>query len=203
MTSLVGIGLNTTGSNQKAMTNEKRADEVQEHTLKVSGHMRKSERATFLNPLICTSTKDAASKGMSLALVRPRSSRFYWKQRTPTELDRERNAYRAAAKQISFLNSELAALNPCPYEFRFDYRCEDGQLHRATCDDWETTAMFYSFQRRYGTQSALIEMERAFSHSYPTKGMAFAMGTHSRFPEIWLLVGILKLDELKQLTLAL
>lgn len=176
---------------------------AQEHTLKICGHMRESERASFLNPLLCASTKEAASRRMSLALIRPQSSRFYWKQRTQAELDRERESYRAAARQLSFLDSELAALQPCPYEFKFDYRCEDDQPHRATCDDWETTAMFYTFQRRYGTQKALTEMERVFNHQYPTKGMAFAMGTHSRFPDIWLLVGVIRLDKLKQLSLPL
>jgi len=181
----------------------KESRRVQEHTLKVSGHMRENERAGFLNPLLCASTKHAASQGMSLALIRPKSSRFYWKKRTQIEIDKERKAYRAAAQQLSLLDSELAALNPCPYEFKFDYQCEDGQLHRATCDDWETTAMFNAFQRRYGEQRALTEMDRVFNHNYPAKGMAFAMGTHSRFPDIWLLVGVIRLDEISQLSLAI
>jgi hypothetical protein len=140
---------------------------------------------------------------MSLTLLRPRSPRFYWKQRTLAELKKESDAYRAAAQQLSFLDSELAALKPCPYEFKFDYRDGKGQTHKATCDDWETTAMFYAFQRRYGTQRALAEMDRTFNRIYPSKGMAFAMGTHSRFPDIWLLVGVIRVDEYKQLTLEL
>jgi hypothetical protein len=165
--------------------------------------MRDQQRAQFLNPIICSSTKQAASRGMSLALIRPRSSRFSWKEKTPSEIEREKNAYRIAASQLSFLDSELAALRPCPYEFKFDYQSEDGTAHRATCDDWETAAMFYSFRQRYGEVRALTEMERVFNHAYPAKGMAFAMGTHSRFPNIWLLVGVIRLDKLSQLSLAL
>ena len=187
----------------KGNDSRKESRRVQENSIKVCGQMRERERAAFLNPLLCSSTKDAAARGMSLALIRPKASRFHWKERTPSELNREREAYKAAARQLSLLDKELAALTPCPYAFKFDYQSEDGQLHKATCDDWETTAMFYSFQKRYGTDRALTEMDHVFNHTYPNKGMAFAMGTHSLFPDVWLLVGVIRLDLVKQLSLAL
>src|SRR5262249_30461432 len=160
-------------------------------------------RANFLNPLLVPSTKVAADRAMSLALIRPKRTRFYWKEKNTSDIKLEREAYRTASQQISFLDKELAALMPCPYEFKFSYHTEDDVKHEATCDDWETTAMFYSFQRRYGTDRALAEMAQVFNNIYPAKGMVFAMGTHSRYPDVWLLVGVLRLDKLYQYALAL
>lgn len=176
---------------------------VQENTIRVVGTMREPERAHFLNPLLLPSTKAAAERAMSLALIRPKRTHFYWKEKKASDIRDEREAYRTASRQLSFLDKELAALAPCPYEFKFDYQTEDDVKHEATCDDWETTAMFYSFRRRYGTNGALAEMAQVFNKMYPAKGMAFAMGTHSRFPDIWLLVGVLRLDKLYQYALAL
>lgn len=181
----------------------KESRRVQESTINVSGHMRNTERANFLNPFLVPSTKIAVEKEMSLALIRPKKTRFYWKKKTASEIHRERDAYRAASQQLSFLDKELAALSPCPFEFKFDYQTEDDIRHEATCDDWETTAMYYGFQRRYGVERALAEMNKVFNHTYPTKGMAFAMGTHSRYPDVWLLVGVIRLDKISQLSFVL
>ena len=117
------------------------------------------------------------------------------------EIEAERAGYKRAASQLSFLDKELVALDPCPYAFKFDYEDGDGQLHKATCDDWETTAMFYNLSRRYGAEHALQRMHHVFNESYPAKGMVFAMGTHSLFPDVWLLVGVLRLDPTHQLPL--
>lgn len=140
---------------------------------------------------------------MSLAILRPKKSKFYWVRKKEQDIKREREAYRTASQQLSFLDKELAALTPCPYEFKFDYETDDGVTRQATCDDWETTAMFYGFERRYGPDRALEDMDRVFNEIYPTKGMAFAMGTHSRFPDIWLLVGVIRLDRVRQFELSL
>lgn len=187
----------------KADERRKESRRVQESTITICGYMPERERANFLTKLLVPSTKIAAARGMSLTILRPQKSRFYWRQKKDQEIENERNAYKAASRQLSFLDKELSALSPCPYEFKFTYTTEDGVGHEATCDDWETTAMFYRFQRRYGPARALREMDGVFNEIYPQKGMAFAMGTHSRFPDIWLLVGVLRLDRISQLSLPL
>lgn len=181
----------------------KESRRVQESTIKVCGQMPERERANFLNPLLVPSTSAAAEKGLSLAIIRPKKSKFYWKPKKDREIDQERKAYKIASQQLSFLDKDLAALSPCPFKFKFDYLTEDGATHEATCDDWETTAMFYGFKNRYGEDRALAEMDLAFNQTYPSRGMVFAMGTHSRFPDTWLLVGVLRLDHVTQLSLAL
>jgi hypothetical protein len=108
-----------------------------------------------------------------------------------------------AAKQGSFFDRELKALKPCPYAFRFQYQGGDGKQHTHTCDDWETAAMFGNFRNRYGEEEALRMMDKTFNEEYPAKGMALALGTHSRYPKVWLLVGVIRLDRVSQLALAL
>ncbi|MFC0386772.1 hypothetical protein [Muricoccus vinaceus] len=174
---------------------------VQEHTIQVCGEMPRRERAGFLDSVITASTKEAASKGMSLTLVRPVKSRFRSKAKTAAQIAEERQAYQAAASQKSFLDPDLIALDPCPYAFHFDWTDADGKSHKSTCDDWETAATFYRFEKTLGAKGALHEMGQIFNERYPAEGMVFAMGTHSRYPDSWLLVGVLRLDRVTQLDL--
>jgi hypothetical protein len=44
-------------------------------------------------------------------------------------------------------------------------------------------------------------MQRVFGEEYPAKGMLMAMGTHSLYPDTWLINGVVRLDEVEQLTL--
>lgn len=184
-------------------SDDKRAESrrVQEDTIQVCDKMPEQERAGFLNQIITSSTTAAAARGMTLTLVRPTRSRFRWRAKTHDQIERERKGYEFAARQISFLDRDLIALQPCPVAFHFEWTDADGQDHRSTCDDWETAAMFYRREKSLGTQAALDEMSRVFNEQYPARGMAFAMGTHSRRREQWLLVGVLRLDATSQLTL--
>lgn len=176
---------------------------VQEHTIATGAKMAPSERARFLNPLVVPSMKAAAELGMSLALIRPVKPRFRFKAKTEGCIAAEKKKYKAAAAQLSMLDAELAALEPCPYAFKFDYQTEDGVSHEMACEDWETAAMFNKWQRTEGTKTALDQMSVVFNEKYPAAGMAFAMGTHSRHPDQWLLIGVLRLDPVIQLALAL
>jgi hypothetical protein len=175
---------------------------VQEDTIVVGEMMSEKERAQFLAPIITGSTAEAASKGMSLTLVRPTKSKFRWRPKTVDQLADERRAYESAARQSSFFDKELRALDPCPYAFHFDWTDADGMTHKATCDDWETAATYYRREKTMGSRAALADMEKTFGEEYPARGMAFAMGTHSRRPEQWLLVGVLRLDPVHQTSLA-
>jgi hypothetical protein len=140
---------------------------------------------------------------MSLTLVRPVSVRFRWSAKTPERIAEERRAYEDAARQKSFFDPDvdLIALDPCPYAFHFGWTDSNGKAHDATCDDWETAATFYRRQRTMSPSEALVSIEKTFGEEYPNKGMVFAMGTHSRRPDQWLLVGVLRLDRSEQLSL--
>lgn len=122
---------------------------VQQETIRCVGKLRREERAAFLDRVVVPSCEEAAARGQSLALIRPRNTRFWWKLKPARQLAQEKGAYERAASQLSFLDDELAALEPCPYEFKFTYETEDGRSHRATCDDWETSAAFYRRRERW------------------------------------------------------
>jgi len=176
---------------------------VQEDTIQVGDMMPERERAAFLAPVMTGSTAEAAAKGMSLTLIRPTKSVFRSKSKTPEQIREERQAYEEAARQTSFLDPDLKALDPCPFAFHFDWTDADGKSHKATCDDWETAVMFYRRRQTMDAKAALEGMDRVFNEHYPARGMAFAMGTHSRRAEQWLLVGVLRLDRVTQSSLGL
>ena len=176
---------------------------VQEHTIIAGTKVRERERAGFLDPIIVSSTEVAAAKGHTLALARPRNVRFCYEKKQAVAIEQERQAYASVARQGSFFDEALTALEPCPYAFRLEYETEDGKPHGNVCDDWETAAMFSKFQRQYGEARTLELMDKAFNHDYPSKGMALALGTHSRYPGSRLLVGVIRLGRVSQMTLGL
>ncbi|MBT5308650.1 MAG: hypothetical protein HOL37_04875 [Rhodospirillaceae bacterium] len=174
---------------------------VQEGSIVLGKILPKSKRPNFLNSLIRPSVEDAAKRGQSLTLIRPQNTRFKWRLKKPEELEKERQDYIKAASQKSFLDDEKTPLEPCPYEFSFDYSSEDGKTHKGICHDWETSAMYWRFSRSEGEKPALDKMGEVFNEKYPEKGMVFAMGTNSRRPKQWLLNGVILLDETGQLPL--
>jgi hypothetical protein len=44
-------------------------------------------------------------------------------------------------------------------------------------------------------------MQTRFGEEYPRKGMLLAMGTHSQYPDTWLINGIIRLDQVQQFSL--
>ncbi len=163
--------------------------------------MPEVERADFLNPLVVPTIEHATAKGQTLALVRPINSQFSYTKKNLDQMKIEREAYASVARQASFFDKELKALEPCPYAFRFSYTTADTKTHSNVCDDWETAAMFYNFNRRYGEKQALELMDKTFNRVFPSKGVVFALGTHSRYPSTWLLVGIIRLDPVQQFSM--
>ncbi|MDZ4380289.1 MAG: hypothetical protein U0942_03005 [Parvibaculum sp.] len=174
---------------------------VQEDSIQIVGTLGASARSRLLSSVIVPSIDEAVSRNQTLALIRPANVRFDAVKKSSEAIAREKRAYAAAAAQASFLDDELKAMEPCPFAFHFHYDSSDGKSHSATSDDWETAAMFYNFKRNYGEGEALKKMKQTFEVTYPEKGMAFAMGTHSRYPKTWLLVGIIRIDEEMQKSL--
>jgi len=43
-------------------------------------------------------------------------------------------------------------------------------------------------------------MRLVFGEQYPHKGMLLAMGTHSRYPDTWLINGVVRYNETGQLS---
>jgi hypothetical protein len=176
-------------------THDKRSESchVFEESLAVDGVFSERDRAPFFNRLIVGSARHASERRQSLALIRPRNTRFTFRPKSAAEIEEERDAYRAAAQQGSFFDKKLADLDPSPYEFRFNFEDEDGK-HNYQDGDWETHAMFFNERNRKDEQQALRWMNEVFNESYPAKGMVFAVGNMARRPQTWQLLGVIRLD---------
>lgn len=176
---------------------------VFEDTIVIDKSLAPAARSAFLNPLVVPSVKAAERRGDSLALIRPIGPRFSYKLKSTAELEEERESYKLAASQGSLLDDDLAALEPTPYEFKFKFRDADAP-HEYTNGDWEAHAMYYNERKRgRSIQETLDWMDHKFNVEYPKRGMLFAVGNQAKRPHVWQLLGVLRVDETLQASLAL
>ena len=54
--------------------------------------------------------------------------------------------------------------------------------------------MFWKWRESYGEASALKRMSEVYNDEYPKRGMAFAIGNQAKRPQVWQLLGVLRLD---------
>lgn len=176
---------------------------VDHQSIEIVGDLKLKERLSFLSRLEVTSINKVKEEGKTLALLRPSNLRFIIEKKSGDDMQEEREKFKAIASQADLFNSKaLIPYEPCPYLFKYRYTTADGE-REGTCQDWETDATFFNWKKLYGEDKALAEMNRVFGEEYPKKGMALAMGTHSLYPDTWLINGIIRLDEIKQMALDL
>lgn len=170
---------------------------VYQQSLRIIGKLKSSERERFLTPAIVTSLKKERERGRSLALIRPTIEGFDYERKTDSEIQSEKAKFNAIRSQKDLFASNTVPREPCPYRFKYRYTIEDGQ-RVGTCQDWETEATFLNFRRAVGETKALQDMQSIFGERYPKAGMVLAMGTHSQYPETWLINGVVRLNEDRQ-----
>lgn len=173
---------------------------VHEQSLRCVGSLPQKSRADMLAPLIRASYMEAAAAGDSLTLIRPSSFSLGWKRKPESKLQVERQARAKTLAQGSLLEKELAELEPCPFEIFVSFTDASGP-HRMQCGDWETPATFFKWRREYGDQGALERLKARYETDYPQGGVAFAMGTMAKYPKTWILLGLIRLDDSRQLKL--
>ncbi len=174
---------------------------IQEGSIKVTGKVTKRDRDRILQGVVQPSLETTVKKDMTLALLVPENPKFKMSAKPETQLNLEQRAYKIAANQGSLFSDDMDAMKPCPFEFRYDWADSEGHSHSHDCGDWETGATFFRWRRKYGEEKALKQMAEVFGERYPSEGMAFALGTHSRRPKQWLLVGVLRLNPTEQISL--
>lgn len=172
---------------------------VYEESIRTDGELPDRERSMLLEPMIVGSAEEAHQQGQSLALIRPRNTRFTYRAKKPADIEADREAYQQAARQTSFFDAELAALEPSPFEFKFRFEDASGS-HEYRNGDWEAHAMFWRERQRTCEAEALRWMDGVFNEDYPRRGMAFAIGNMAKRPQTWQLLGVLRLDEVRQAT---
>ena len=174
---------------------------VLEDSIRIVGKTKKiDERAALIERAVVDSEKRAAELGHSLAVIRPKDVSLSWKARTEREIDELAASFRAKAAQLSLLEDEIRAYQPCPYRFTMKYKDGDGS-HKKSCADWETDAAFFNLRRRYGESEALKHLKNSYCEDYVQKGLVFALGNMKKRPQTWQLLGIFPTPESLQATL--
>lgn len=141
---------------------------------------------------------EAKALGETLTLVEPAEVRFAWKSKSQKQLEDERGKHLELVNQLSMLNDPVEPLEPCPFEFTFKWKSVAGSEHSQICDDWETSTAFFHRRRVQGELAALQSLKQTYEVDYLNRGMRFALGTHSRRDQQWLLVGVLRVDDQEQ-----
>lgn len=170
---------------------------VDQDSIVIVGELKKAERERFLAKSIVTSLQREREAGRSLALLKPEILEFVVEKKEASEIAEENARFEALRAQTDLFAKQATPYQPCPYRFRYRYRTEDGERF-GTCQDWETEAAFFNWSRQYGESRAVDEVRKVFGEEYPRKGMLLAMGTHSQYPDTWLINGIVRLPDIEQ-----
>jgi len=174
---------------------------VDHNSIRIVGKVRKSERQGFLGGKIVTSLEHERDAGKSLALLKAKILEFKIDKKPDAELVREIKRFKALHEQKNLFNTKpIIPYQPCPYQFKYRYESDDGR-REGTCQDWEIEATFFRWSKLHGEERALADMQRVFGEEYPQKGMLLAMGTHSQYPDTWLINGVIRLDDVEQMAL--
>ncbi len=174
---------------------------IDQQSIRIVGRLKDSEKQNFLHDSIVTSLKKEYDKGKSLALLKPEIEKFDIVEKSESEIVEETKKFSQFRSQLDLFGvTNGSKYLPCPYKFQYKYICEDGK-RTGTCQDWEIEATFFNWERQYGRTNALNMIQNTFGNEYPQKGMLLAMGTHSMYPNTWLINGVIRLDEIKQLKL--
>jgi hypothetical protein len=171
---------------------------VEQHSIKIIGTLRPKGRQQFLERAIIDSPAAAYKGGRSLALVRPSNPLFKFRRRTPKEVEKVLKGYEEInASPSLFGTTSIVPREPAPFEFSYEYEDGDGP-HNQRCHDWEIDQTYLKWSSLYGERKALSEMIRVFGDEYPKKGMLLAMGTHGQRNWQWMIIGVLRMDEIVQ-----
>lgn len=173
---------------------------VDPSSIEIIGQLPAGRRDALLNRIAVKSLKKERQENRSLALLRPEILEFKAVRRSLEDLHKQRATYAAIAAQTQLFEAvgRIIPRNPCPYEFVYRFRDDDG-VHSGTCQDWETEATFLKRLSEMGSEKdALIWMQEKFGVEYPREGMALAMGTHRHRPDQWLVNGVIRMTDLGQ-----
>ena len=166
--------------------------------LEIVGKLAQKERGNFLDKFIVTSLKKERKQNRSLALLEAEIIDFKVEKRSKEDIQKRQEQFSKSREQQDWLYKKTnKAYTPCPYKFKYNYRTEDGK-QEGTCQDWEIDTTYYNWSNKYGESDALDKIKKVFGEDYPSKGMLLAMGTHSQYPDTWLINGIVRLDKVKQ-----
>lgn len=184
---------------QKPTTDtRKESCRVHEESIEIVGAVKKdSEKSRIVDSALVGSEKEAIARGASLAVIRPANAELSWKRRTRDEIEVARQSYRQQAAQLSMLDNEISAYEPCPFKFTMHYCDGDGE-HKKTCADWETAAAFFNLSKKMEEHAVLDHLRATYCEQYVHKGLVFALGNMQKRPQTWQLLGIFPVEPAAQ-----
>ena len=181
-----------------ASDSRKESCRVHEESIEIVGTVKRdSEKSNIIANSLVASEKEAVSKGDSLAVIRPTNVALKWKRRSQSDLEAARQSYIQQAAQLSMLDQELDAYQPCPFEFKMHYQDADGP-HKKVCGDWETAAAFYNLSRQMEESDVLQHLQTTYCEQYVRKGLVFALGNMQKRPQTWQLLGVFPVEDTDQ-----
>jgi hypothetical protein len=128
--------------------------------------------------------------GASLGFIRPRTiSRFIIKPASPDWTPEQQ----AKLSQLTYFDRVPSrTLEKIPFDFQYSFTCDDPRCkgHTLKILDWELAESYRSWSRKYG-----FNWESKIRDKYETcmigkKDTHFFVGTHSRWPHIWMITGL-------------
>ncbi|ATG36335.1 hypothetical protein PhaeoP23_02210 [Phaeobacter piscinae] len=174
--------------------NRQESCRVHEESIQIVGQTKRAEeKSSLIERAVLASEKEAIDRNLSLALIRPTDVTLTWQKLTEKELETDRQNFAEQAKQLSFLEDEIAAYEPCPYRFKMRYRDEAGE-HTKTCADWETSAAFFNLRQSMPESDILRHLEKTYCENYVKKGLVLALGNMKRRPQTWQLLGVFPIE---------
>jgi hypothetical protein len=93
---------------------------------------------------------------------------------------------------FGFQNAPKEALQKIPFEFTYQFRCDDADCngHEMDCTDWEMSEAYRDWSKKYGAEwkvKFLQTFERDMISRYDTH---FYVGTLHQHPKNWQIVGL-------------
>lgn len=132
--------------------------------------------------------------GETLGLIRP--TRLLQLVITPLKEIDWTDEERVKLLQEGLFDSEAARkrapLKKIPYSFHYEYEsvgAESVERQRHMLTDWEVGALFLRCQRDYGKRWETF-FRKKLEEEFAAKDLMFLMGTVHRFPDKWLIVGL-------------
>ena len=81
-------------------------------------------------------------------------------------------------------------LQKVPFDCHYKYISgENVHVHKIV--DWEAGALYWKCLRRYGKEGWVEKFRYKFETEFQKKDLLFLMGTIHRFPDRWLIVGLI------------
>lgn len=153
-----------------------------------------TERNRWVAPVRARSLEqirvDNVRESRSLALIRPRQiDQLLIKPKKECDWTPRKKA--KLGQESLLVSKPIASLDFIPFPFYYKFRCDDVTCngHEMSVIDWERIQSFRKWRQKYGE-----EWESKFREMYEEKLLAkdlqFFVGTISRHPKNWLIVGL-------------